>query len=231
MIERPSPNHDSRPPEQAVDLLVMHYTGMPTGAVALERLCDPAAKVSAHYLIDEDGTVYRLVDEARRAWHAGLSCWGGARDINARSIGIELVNPGHEHGYRRFPAGQMAALADLCHDILDRHPIPSAGVLGHADVAPARKEDPGELFDWPALAADGIGLYPPAIELPPADEPAELALARFGYDIEGAGLTAVATAFQRHWRPSRLDGVMDSDCRARLAWLLRAMDEAATTLC
>ena len=128
--------------------------------------------------------------------------------------------PGHEYGYRPFPPAQMRALAPLCREILARHPIPSARVLGHADVAPARKQDPGELFDWPALAADGIGLYPPEGGLPVAEEPATSALARFGYDIDGAGPVAVATAFQRHWRPARIDGVMDADCRARLAWLL-----------
>ena len=124
------------------------------------RLCDPAAKVSAHYTIDEDGTVYAHVPEARRAWHAGVSFWAGESDINARSIGIELVNPGHEYGYRAFPEAQIAALIALCHGILARHPIPPARVLGHSDVAPARKEDPGELFPWARLAKAGIGLWP-----------------------------------------------------------------------
>lgn len=220
MIERPSPNHDARPPDIAVDLLLLHYTGMRSGGEALDRLCDPQARVSAHYLIEEDGTLYRLVNETRRAWHAGVSAWAGERDINGCSIGIELVNPGHEFGYRPFPAAQMAVLQNLCLEILARHPIPSARVLGHADVAPARKQDPGELFDWPALAAVGIGLYPPDEELAATDEPASAALARFGYDVEGAGFDAAATAFQRHWRPARIDGVMDEDCRARLAWLL-----------
>ena len=148
----PSPNHDDRG-GAAIDMLVLHYTGMKTAEAALERLCDPAAKVSAHYTIDEDGTVYAHVPEARRAWHAGVSFWAGATDINSRSIGIELVNPGHEFGYRDFPDAQIAALITLCHGILLRHPIPSARVLGHSDVAPARKEDPGELFPWERLAA------------------------------------------------------------------------------
>lgn len=220
MIERPSPNHNARPAGRAIDMLVLHYTGMRSAADALARLCDPAAEVSAHYLIDEDGAVYRLVDEARRAWHAGVSCWAGERDINGCSLGIELVNPGHEFGYRPFPQPQMRALIDLCHGLLARHPIPPRRVLGHSDVAPARKQDPGELFDWRALADQGIGLAPPAGDLPDLDGPADIALARFGYDVEGAGLAAVATAFQRHWRPSRVDGVMDAECRARLARLL-----------
>lgn len=223
MIERPSPNHNERPAGGAVDMLVLHYTGMRTAGEALERLCDPAAAVSAHYLIDEDGTVYRLVAEERRAWHAGVSCWAGARDINGCSIGVELVNPGHEFGYRPFPMPQMAALTALCREILERQPIPPRRVLGHSDVAPARKQDPGELFDWRALAAEGIGLTPPDEGLPASDEPADAALARLGYDVDGAGLEAVATAFQRHWRQARVDGVMDADCHARLAWLLSSI--------
>jgi len=158
-IDRPSPNHDERG-DVAIDMLVLHYTGMASGAAALDRLCDPAAKVSAHYTIDEDGTVYAMVPEARRAWHAGVSWWGGDTNINTRSIGIELVNPGHEFGYRAFPDAQVAALTTLCHGILMRHPIPSARVLGHSDVAPARKDDPGELFPWERLAKLGIGLWP-----------------------------------------------------------------------
>lgn len=220
MIERPSPNHNARPSGRATDMLLLHYTGMPSAEDALNRLCDPEAEVSAHYLIDEDGTLYRLVDEARRAWHAGVSCWAGERDINGCSIGIELVNPGHEFGYRPFPPVQMAALSGLCRDILDRHPIPPWRVLGHSDVAPARKQDPGELFDWQALAAEGIGLSPPEHDLPAGDDPPEAALARFGYDVAGAGLAAAVTAFQRHWRQNRVNGVFDADSRARLAWLL-----------
>ena len=141
-------------------MLVLHYTGMKTAKAALERLCDPAAKVSSHYTIDEDGTVYAHVPEARRAWHAGVSSWAGATDINARSIGIELVNPGHEYGYRDFPDAQIEALITLCQGILLRHPIPSARVLAHSDVAPARKEDPGERLSLGALARAGIGLWP-----------------------------------------------------------------------
>ncbi len=162
MIEKPSPNCGPRPDGAAIDMLILHYTGMESAEAALTRMCDADARVSAHYMIDEDGTVYRLVDEAMRAWHAGVSSWRGAGNINDRSIGIELVNPGHEFGYRRFPVSQMTALTGLCREILARHPIAPANVLGHSDVAPSRKQDPGELFDWQALAAAGIGLWPTA---------------------------------------------------------------------
>ena len=215
-LEMPSPNHDDRGGAE-VDMLVLHYTGMKTAKAALERLCDPAAKVSAHYTIDEDGTVYAHVPEARRAWHAGVSAWAGASDINARSIGIELVNPGHEFGYRDFPYAQIEALITLCHGILLRHPIPSARVLGHSDVAPARKEDPGELFPWARLAKSGIGLWPQSIASSVGPE----ALQRYGYD-PNAPQESVVTAFQRHFRPRRLDGQWDSECAGLLAFLLTA---------
>jgi N-acetylmuramoyl-L-alanine amidase len=214
-IDRPSPNHDDRGGE-AIDMLVLHYTGMRSGEEALERLCDPAAKVSAHYTVDEDGTVYAHVPEARRAWHAGQSYWAGVTDINARSIGIELVNPGHEFGYREFAEDQIAALITLCHSILMRHPIPSWHVLGHSDVAPARKEDPGELFPWERLAKAGIGLWPAASR---GDSGAD-ALSRFGYDLN-APQDKVITAFQRHFRPKKLDGQWDSECAGLLTSLLR----------
>ena len=210
-----SPNHNARPADQAIDMLLLHYTGMATGDAALARLCDEAAEGSAHYLIDEGGEVVALVSEDRRAWHAGVACWAGARDINGCSIGIELVNPGHEFGYRAFPQAQMAALLTLCGDILGRHSIPPHRVLGHSDVAPARKEDPGELFDWTALAVAGIGLWPEAKGANPVP-----ALEDFGYDVAGAGLVACATAFQRHWRPAKIDGVMDAECQDLLAGLL-----------
>ena len=210
-----SPNHNDRPAGRAIDMLLLHYTGMATVDAALARLCDEAAEVSAHYLIDEGGEVIALVGEDRRAWHAGVACWAGERDINGCSIGIELVNPGHEFGYRAFPQAQMDALSTLCREILGRYPIPPHRVLGHSDVAPARKEDPGELFDWAALAAVGISLWPEACEANPA-----LVLADLGYDVAGAGLAACATAFQRHWRPAKIDGVMDRECQGMLAGLL-----------
>ncbi|HEX2479239.1 MAG TPA: N-acetylmuramoyl-L-alanine amidase, partial [Geminicoccaceae bacterium] len=155
-----SPNADDRPSWCAVDTLILHYTGMPTAAAALARLRDPDAKVSAHYLIDEDGDVVHLVPEERRAWHAGVSSWAGRARLNDCSIGIELVNPGHEWGYRPFTDAQYDACVELCRAILARWPIAPRGVLAHSDVAPARKQDPGELFDWARLAAAGVGLWP-----------------------------------------------------------------------
>jgi N-acetylmuramoyl-L-alanine amidase len=212
LIQRPSPNHDER--TAPVDMLVLHYTGMISGQAALDRLCDESAKVSAHYTIDEDGTVYAHVPEARRAWHAGVSHWAGVDNVNARSIGIELVNPGHDYGYRAFPEAQIAALIELSHDIFTRHTI--AHVLGHSDVAPARKDDPGELFPWQKLAGEGIGVWPQAI----ASGLGADALTRYGYDPH-APLDKVITAFQRHFRPKKLDGKWDGECAGLLASLLR----------
>lgn len=214
LVERPSPNHDARP--GAVDMLVMHYTGMRTAGEALARLCDPAAKVSAHYTIDRDGTVYAHVPEERRAWHAGLSYWRGERNVNARSIGIEIVNPGHEFGYVPFANAQIDALVLLSKGILARHPIPKRNVVGHSDVAPSRKQDPGELFPWARLAGEGIGIWPAPAS--PADSFAA-SLARYGYDPE-APPGDVVTAFQRHFRPSCIDGMADAECEALLGGLL-----------
>lgn len=215
MIERPSPNHDDRG-GAPIDMLVLHYTGMTSGAAALERLCDAQARVSAHYTIDEDGTVYRHVPEDRRAWHAGVSHWAGVSNVNARSIGIELVNPGHEYGYRAFPDVQVASLIRLSQGIVMRHPIATSQVLAHSDVAPARKEDPGELFPWEKLAAAGIGLWPQGS----AGEVGPEGLVRYGYDPD-APQDKVITAFQRHFRPTRLDGKWDAECAALLASLIR----------
>ncbi|MFO1119419.1 MAG: N-acetylmuramoyl-L-alanine amidase [Rhodospirillales bacterium] len=210
-----SPNFDERPAGAVVDMLVLHYTGMQSAAAALARLTDPAAKVSAHYLIEEDGTIVHLVDEEMRAWHAGASFWRGATDINARSIGIELVNPGHEFGYRVFPREQMAGLVDLALGILARWPIPARNVVGHADVAPRRKMDPGELFDWPRLARAGIGLWPAEADECTLDEDEVRAmLAEIGYETEN--LFATLKAFQRHFRPERVNGRIDWQT-ARLA--------------
>jgi N-acetylmuramoyl-L-alanine amidase len=159
-IERPSPNFDARREGCPIDILVLHYTGMRTAEEALQRLCDPDAIVSAHYTIDRDGCIYRHVDESLRARHAGVSYWAGERDVNSRSIGIELVNPGHEFGYVPFPDAQIGALIDLARGIVIRHSIPSHRIVGHSDVAPARKSDPGELFPWKALAESGVGIFP-----------------------------------------------------------------------
>ncbi len=236
-LAAPSPNHDSRG-GTPIDLLLLHYTGMTSGQGALDRLTDADAKVSAHYMIEEDGRVFRLVDEDRRAWHAGVAYWAGATDINACSIGIELVNPGHEFGYRPFPEPQMQALEALATDILSSHSIPPHRVLGHSDVAPARKQDPGELFDWARLAAAGIGLWPDAdFEISPnapdlspgaqggAVTELQIALDRFGYEVQGTGVfdpgtEAAVTAFQRHFRPSRVDGVADGETASLLLHLI-----------
>jgi N-acetylmuramoyl-L-alanine amidase len=224
MIERASPNHDARRPGATVDMLVLHYTGMASCAEALARLCDPAAKVSAHYLVDEDGTLYRLVPDARRG--------AGQPDVNGRSIGIELVNPGHALGYRPFPEPQIAALIDLARELVARHPIPPERVLGHADVAPGRKADPGERFPWQRLARAGVGLWPePAADCDPdlAIASVQRRLARFGYGVAETGVLDAATArtvaaFQRHFRPTRVDGRIDRDTAARLDALIAVLD-------
>jgi N-acetylmuramoyl-L-alanine amidase len=211
-----SPNFQPRPDGTTLDMLVIHYTGMQSARAALDRLCDPAAEVSAHYLIDEAGEVFALVDETNRAWHAGVSSWRGSPGVNSRSIGIELVNPGHEFGYRPFPAAQMAALADLAQGILSRWPIPARNVVGHSDVAPRRKQDPGELFDWHWLAKQGIGLWPePA---PVRGEEAVPLLADYGYDTTDP--VAALVAFQRHFRPLCCDGVADAETLALLNGLM-----------
>ena len=219
-----SPNCEPRPAGATIDTLVLHYTGMETADAARARLMDPAAKVSAHFLIDEDGTVEALVPEEMRAWHAGVSAWRGATDLNDRSIGIELVNPGHEFGYRNFPSAQIAALEDLARAVLARHPIPPRNVVAHSDIAPTRKQDPGERFPWAKLAKLGIGL---AAEPRPVPHwgmawTAE-ALARFGYDT--ANLHAALEAFQRHYRQKRVDGLPDRQTAELLNGLLAAAGE------
>jgi N-acetylmuramoyl-L-alanine amidase len=218
--ERPSPNHESRGNPARIDMLVLHYTGMRSAAAALGRLCDPAARVSAHYVVEEDGAVWRLVPEMRRAFHAGLSCWEGERDLNFVSIGVEIVNPGHEWGYRPFVEPQMEAVEWLCRDILSRHPIPAHRVVGHSDIAPDRKTDPGELFDWPRLARAGIGIWPEPCGQT-SDRPVDRAraiadLTAIGYCVAEAEAAAVA-AFQRRFRPARVGGVIDAETAARLA--------------
>jgi N-acetylmuramoyl-L-alanine amidase len=222
ILDRPSPNHGPRPAGAGIDMLILHYTGMPSADAAIERLCTPEAQVSAHYVIDEDGTVWRLVPEERRAWHAGLSAWAGRRDINDRSIGIELVNPGHEFGYRDFPEAQMRSLETLCREVLRRHAIPPRHVLGHSDVAPQRKCDPGERFDWRRLARAGIGLWPntsPGTAAPQTPAEIQRLLAAIGYETSQTGVfdaetRQVIVAFQRHYRPARLDGEADAEtCR------------------
>jgi len=220
VLERPSPNCDERPGgPAAIDMLILHYTGMQSAEAAIERLRDPVAKVSSHYVVDEDGAVYRLVPEELRAYHAGISFWRGRRVLNDVSIGIEIVNPGHEWGYRPFPAAQMAAVRDLSRGILSRHAIPPRNVVGHSDVAPNRKQDPGELFDWAGLAACGIGLWPEYKGAEPTmrcDEgEAREALACIGYDPD-LPLEIVLTAFQRHFLPASVTGRLDTPTMIRL---------------
>ena len=212
LVECPSPNCDDRPDGASVDMLVLHYTGMPTAKAALERLVGPAAKVSAHYLIDEDGAVVAMVPEQRRAWHAGVSWWHGRGALNDVSVGIELVNPGHEWGYRPFPEPQMAALVELTGRLVERWGIAPDRVVAHSDIAPDRKEDPGELFEWGRLAVHGLCLpTPPAVVAPPDPVLAAAALTAFGYPGKAQGVPAAALwrAFQRRWRPARCDGVLD----------------------
>lgn len=213
----PSPNFGPRAQGLTPEMLVIHYTGMASAAEALARMRDPASEVSAHYMIDEDGRVHSLVDEAFRAWHAGHGSWRGLSDINSRSIGIELVNPGVEFGYRPFPAAQMAALAELSRDILARWKIEARNVVGHSDIAPHRKQDPGELFDWRWLAGQGIGLWP---EPAAGEATIEEMLRAIGYEDASPD---VVVAFQRHWYPARCDGVVDDDCRAMMAGLYRLL--------
>ncbi|MEQ9143735.1 MAG: N-acetylmuramoyl-L-alanine amidase [Parvibaculaceae bacterium] len=220
----PSPNFNARACP-APTMLLMHYTGMESGEGALQRLCDADAKVSAHYLVFEDGRIVSMVDEAQRAWHAGVAHWAGERDINSASIGIEIVNPGHELGYPDFPEVQIEAVTALSQDILQRHDIPSTRVLAHSDVAPGRKADPGEKFPWDRLAAAGIGhwvapveeMEGPVLDLGArGDAVSELQfqLADYGYGIVvdgqyGPVTQAVVTAFQRHFRPAKVDGAAD----------------------
>lgn len=210
MIELPSPNHGPRPEGTVPDILLVHFTGLPTAAIALDRLTRDGSGVSAHYTIDEDGTIYRHVPEARRAWHAGVGCWREHRDINSLSIGVELVNPGHEFGYRPFPARQMDAFHALARDIVTRHRIRPERILGHSDIAPARKQDPGELFDWRGLARDGLGVWPePAPDDDGKADAAEVAqrLAAWGYDVDGVGLPLALLAFQRRFHPEWLSAL------------------------
>ncbi|HJN23529.1 MAG TPA: N-acetylmuramoyl-L-alanine amidase [Rhodospirillales bacterium] len=222
MDRHDSANFDGRPSGGAIDMLVLHYTGMATPEAALERLRDPMAGVSAHYLIGEKGEVVSLVAEEHRAWHAGEAFWRGNTDINGRSIGIELVNPGHEFGYRVFLEAQMAVLEELALDIIGRHPVPARNVVAHSDVAPRRKTDPGELFDWRRLAAAGVGLWPGSWQAreAAADEVRDM-LAGYGYETGDLGKSIAA--FQRRFRPRQIDGVADTETVGRLEALLRLL--------
>ena len=235
-----SPNCEPRRGYERPSILLLHYTGVPTARGAVDWLVNPQSKVSAHYVIDEAGRIYQLVPESLRAWHAGLSRWGGETDINSASIGIEIHNPGHDSGYPAFPDVQMEAVVELCQDIIARHGIRPERVLAHSDVAPVRKKDPGEKFDWARLARAGIGHWvePEPVSSrdrgigmgyggPLVAEVQEM-LARYGYDVEPTGdfeekTWFVVTAFQRHFRPARVDGRIDQSTITTLERLLAAL--------
>ena len=233
--DAPSPNHDARPDSTPIDMLVLHYTGMTSPSEALARLRDREAKVSSHYMVDLDGIVWRLVPEARRAWHAGASYWRGRVSLNDRSIGIEIANPGHSHGYPDFPVLQTAVVCDLCLDILSRHPISARDIVGHSDISPDRKDDPGEKFDWRGLAQAGVGMWPdgtPDLGIGGIVRDATVlrdvraALMVIGYRVAPEGgldpaLSQVLRAFQRHWRPATVNGQADAGTIARLVAVAR----------
>lgn len=222
VLEQPSPNFNDRRDGDHVTMLVLHYTGMQSGTAALERLCDPEAAVSAHYLIEEDGRIFRLVAEEKRAWHAGVGFWRGESDINSRSVGIEIVNPGHEFGYRPFPAAQMKSVVALSRDIVARHQIAPINVIGHSDLAPSRKMDPGELFDWPLLAAEDVGIccVPDTEDVPTKDQFLD-DLRAIGYDMDDP--SACIIAFQRHWVPGQLGEGANIPTRHMARALVRAL--------
>jgi N-acetylmuramoyl-L-alanine amidase len=238
IIENWSPNCDERTDGVKIDTLVLHYTGMKTADEALARMCDADAEVSAHYMVDEDGEIYQLVEESKRAWHAGLSWWRGRKGPNDFSIGIEIVNPGHEHGYVPFPPLQMLAVTELCEQLVKKYNIAPINVIAHSDVAPSRKQDPGELFDWKMLAGRGVGLWPKKSYEYAVEHVAEIGgsseairrlqknLKRLGYEMTVDGYFGVETsfvveAFQRHWCQARLDGVWDKNAQAVLEDLLK----------
>lgn len=241
IVECPSCNHTERRNGAVADMLILHYTGMTSAAAAIERLSNPESGVSCHYLIDEDGQITRMVEEDRRAWHAGRSIWSGTRDINSCSIGVEIQNTGHDHGYPDFPQPQMEAVLALCRDIIGRHSIVPHRVLAHSDIAPGRKIDPGEKFDWAWLAGEGVGHW---VEPEPVGaggggflqcgdqgqpvEALQSMLATYGYGIEITGVFdgvtgQVVAAFQRHFRPEMVDGVADASTVATLHRLLLAL--------
>ncbi len=239
--ERPSPNKDARPASKKICHLVLHYTGMQTADEAIDRLTDAEARVSAHYTVDESGNIFRHVHESERAWHAGVSSWSGETDINGTSVGIEIANCGHEFGYSGFPGTQIQAVIDLCKEVLRRHPIPPRNVIGHSDVAPMRKMDPGELFPWEELASQGIGLWPQDVPIisaetlgPMSSTPkvrqVQRSLEAFGYGLNVNGMydgvtQAVVTAFQRHFRPQKVDGLADAETQSLLGTLLEMVDD------
>ncbi|MEH6403059.1 MAG: N-acetylmuramoyl-L-alanine amidase [Sneathiella sp.] len=225
IINTPSPNYNARRGGKKAEMLVLHYTGMTSAEAALDRLCDPTSNVSAHYLVTEQGQVYGLVDEKDRAWHAGVGCWRGETDINSASIGIEIVNPGHEFGYVPFPKLQMQAVIDLSRKIVTRHPIEAYNVIGHSDLAPDRKQDPGELFDWKKLASNGVGIWvTPDVAGEGALADIPRLLFEIGYELpDGMAISDVITAFQRHWRQNSVTGEIDQETQDLIIALHRAV--------
>ena len=234
MIKITSPSFDKRLSRDPPSIIVLHYTGMGSALESLEVLCDPFTKVSAHYFIDEDGSVLNLVPDNVRAWHAGISFWKGETDINSHAIGIELVNPGHEFGYRNFPEAQMKTVINLCQELIKKYDIPADNIVGHSDVAPERKTDPGELFDWERLAQEGIGLWPElreddfeaAAELVKNEYNFQHLLSEYGYNPLAAYVDVI-TAFHRHFYPEKFGedgkpGEVDETSAARLLALIRA---------
>ncbi len=221
IIQRHSTNLNERSTD--IDTIIIHYTDMPTTEAAIEWLCNPESQVSAHYLIDENGQIYQLVPDEKRAWHAGFSSWNGDVNLNDRSIGIELANPGHSHGYVPFPNAQIESLVKHCKELQEKWAIPSSRILGHSDIAPQRKQDPGHLFPWKALADEGMGLWPEdLLEVLPSEKVTET-LAKIGYDV--SSLSHAVQAFQRHFRPHTLNGEADEETRRLLYGLLKAQNK------
>lgn len=239
---RVSPNFGPRRDTLTPDMIVLHYTGMATGAGAEAWLCDPASEVSSHYLVHENGRIVQMVREGDRAWHAGKSSWFGRTDINSCSVGIEIVNPGHSLGYKAFPRRQIAAVIDLCAGIVERHSIVAQRVLGHSDIAPGRKVDPGEKFPWKTLFDAGLGhlVEPtpigPGAVLKAGDAGADVEalqsmLALYGYGVEISGVyerqtEIVVAAFQRHFRRRMVDGIADRSTIRTLQRLLASLTAA-----
>ncbi len=235
----PSPNQNERKGGRRPDMILLHYTGMRNSADALQRLANPIAEVSAHYVVLEDGRIFQMVAEAARAWHAGVGSWAGETDVNSVAIGIEIANPGHDWGYTDFPDAQVDAVTALCRDIAQRHAIPPQRVLAHSDTAPLRKADPGEKFPWARLAAAGVGHWVDPAPLGDGRafsrgeegqpiQALQALFAMYGYGLDITGVfdettEAVVTAFQRHFRPARVDGVADASTILTLRNLIAAL--------
>src|SRR5262245_33275787 len=243
----PAPNCEARRNRIKPDMLLLHYTGMESADAALDWLTRQESGVSCHYFIDEEGRIAQLVGESERAWHAGVSLWAGETDINSCSIGIEIANPGHDHGYPDFPKRQIAAVTALCRSIMTRHQVPPDRVLAHSDVAPTRKQDPGEKFPWKVLADSRIGLWVKQApmtqagpifvlgESNPTIEEMQRLLAKYGYGVSATGYLDGTTrdavaAFQRHFRPARIDGVVDASTMETLKALLALRDERTSSI-